>query len=107
MEPVILPTESGQVVKERLLHFVRSLSTVLAFAYCLSRYAYFLTLKRCLEIDKLPFNDVIGTGSDRAHIDFFLLIQLTLEEYNGYWYSRDQHSPDIRQDLDYYLDAPL
>ncbi|XP_027362322.1 mechanosensitive ion channel protein 2, chloroplastic-like isoform X2 [Abrus precatorius] len=36
LEPVILPSESGQVVKERLLNFVRSLSTVLAFAYCLS-----------------------------------------------------------------------
>ena len=42
LEPVILPTETGQVVKERLLNFVRSLSTVLAFAYCLSRCAYFL-----------------------------------------------------------------
>ncbi|KAJ1375820.1 Mechanosensitive ion channel MscS [Sesbania bispinosa] len=36
LEPLILPTETGQVVKERLLNFVRSLSTVLAFAYCLS-----------------------------------------------------------------------
>ncbi|KAF1861382.1 hypothetical protein Lal_00025675 [Lupinus albus] len=36
LEPAVLPTETGQVVKERLLHFVRSLSTVLAFAYCLS-----------------------------------------------------------------------
>ncbi|KAK7252436.1 hypothetical protein RIF29_36369 [Crotalaria pallida] len=36
LEPVVLPTETGQVVKERLLNFVRSLSTVLAFAYCLS-----------------------------------------------------------------------
>nr|KYP66340.1 MscS family inner membrane protein ynaI [Cajanus cajan] len=36
LEPLILPSESGQVVKERLLNFVRSLSTVLAFAYCLS-----------------------------------------------------------------------
>ncbi|KAK7309575.1 hypothetical protein RJT34_06419 [Clitoria ternatea] len=36
MEPVILPSETAQVVKERLLNFVRSLSTVLAFAYCLS-----------------------------------------------------------------------
>ncbi|CAJ1931290.1 unnamed protein product [Sphenostylis stenocarpa] len=36
LEPLILPSEPGQVVKERLLNFVRSLSTVLAFAYCLS-----------------------------------------------------------------------
>ncbi|KDP29764.1 hypothetical protein JCGZ_18699 [Jatropha curcas] len=36
LDPVVLPTEASQVVKQRLLHFVRSLSTVLAFAYCLS-----------------------------------------------------------------------
>ncbi|KAJ9177510.1 hypothetical protein P3X46_012726 [Hevea brasiliensis] len=36
LDPVILPTEASQVVKQRLLYFVRSLSTVLAFAYCLS-----------------------------------------------------------------------
>ncbi|KAK7259199.1 hypothetical protein RIF29_24799 [Crotalaria pallida] len=36
LKPVVLPTETGQVVKERLLNFVRSLSTVLAIAYCLS-----------------------------------------------------------------------
>ncbi|KAL3527545.1 hypothetical protein ACH5RR_012201 [Cinchona calisaya] len=36
LDPVVLPTEAGQVVKQRLLNFVRSLSTVLAFAYCLS-----------------------------------------------------------------------
>lgn len=34
---MILPSEAGQIVKQRLLNFVRSLSTVLAFAYCLSR----------------------------------------------------------------------
>ncbi|KAK7307262.1 hypothetical protein VNO77_40164 [Canavalia gladiata] len=36
LEPVVLPSETSQIVKERLLNFVRSLSTVLAFAYCLS-----------------------------------------------------------------------
>ncbi|KAL3036673.1 hypothetical protein AAZX31_01G022700 [Glycine max] len=36
LEPLILPSETSQIVKERLLNFVRSLSTVLAFAYCLS-----------------------------------------------------------------------
>ncbi|XP_022929456.1 mechanosensitive ion channel protein 2, chloroplastic-like isoform X2 [Cucurbita moschata] len=36
LDPVVLPTESSQVVKQRVLNFVRSLSTVLAFAYCLS-----------------------------------------------------------------------
>lgn len=36
LDPVVLPTEASQIVKQRLLNFVRSLSTVLAFAYCLS-----------------------------------------------------------------------
>ncbi|VVB13953.1 unnamed protein product [Arabis nemorensis] len=36
LDPVVLPTEASKIVKDRLLNFVRSLSTVLAFAYCLS-----------------------------------------------------------------------
>ncbi|KAE8696000.1 Mechanosensitive ion channel protein 3 [Hibiscus syriacus] len=36
LDPFVLATEASQVVKQRLLHFVRSLSTVLAFAFCLS-----------------------------------------------------------------------
>ncbi|GAA0176029.1 ion channel [Lithospermum erythrorhizon] len=36
LDPVILPSAASQAVKQRLLNFVRSLSTVLAFAYCLS-----------------------------------------------------------------------
>ncbi|OWM71335.1 hypothetical protein CDL15_Pgr011464 [Punica granatum] len=36
LDPVVLPTEASQAVKQRLLNFARSLSTVLAFAYCLS-----------------------------------------------------------------------
>ncbi|KAL0342996.1 UNVERIFIED_CONTAM: Mechanosensitive ion channel protein 2, chloroplastic, partial [Sesamum angustifolium] len=36
LDPMALPTEAGQIVKQRLLNFVRSLSTVLASAYCLS-----------------------------------------------------------------------
>ncbi|KAK6154167.1 hypothetical protein DH2020_013806 [Rehmannia glutinosa] len=36
LDPVILPSEASQIVKQRLLNFVRSLSTVLAFAHCLS-----------------------------------------------------------------------
>lgn len=36
LDPIILPSESSQAVKQRLLNFVRSLSTVMAFAYCLS-----------------------------------------------------------------------
>ncbi|XP_057807160.1 mechanosensitive ion channel protein 2, chloroplastic-like isoform X2 [Salvia miltiorrhiza] len=36
LDPMILPSEGGQIVKRRLLNFVRSLSTVLAFAYLFS-----------------------------------------------------------------------
>ncbi|CAO2830350.1 unnamed protein product [Amaranthus hypochondriacus] len=36
VDPVAMPTEASQLVKQRLLNFVKSLSTVLAFAYCLS-----------------------------------------------------------------------
>ncbi|KAM3283200.1 mechanosensitive ion channel protein 2, chloroplastic isoform X2 [Capsicum chacoense] len=36
LDPMMLPTEASQIVKQRLLNFVKSLSTVLAFAYCLS-----------------------------------------------------------------------
>ncbi|KAF8115803.1 hypothetical protein N665_0025s0251 [Sinapis alba] len=36
LDPVVLPTEASKIVKDRLLNFVRSLSTVLAFAYCIS-----------------------------------------------------------------------
>lgn len=36
LDPVILLSEASQAIKQRLLNFVRSLSTVLAFAYCLS-----------------------------------------------------------------------
>ncbi|GAV66835.1 MS_channel domain-containing protein [Cephalotus follicularis] len=36
LDPVVLPSEASQAVKQRLLNFVRSLSTVMAFAYCLS-----------------------------------------------------------------------
>ncbi|XXG49162.1 hypothetical protein AAC387_Pa02g3422 [Persea americana] len=38
LDPVILPSEASQAVKQRLLSFIRSLSTVLAFAYCLSSF---------------------------------------------------------------------
>ncbi|CAK9163617.1 unnamed protein product [Ilex paraguariensis] len=36
LNPVVLPSEASQAVKQRLLNFVQSLSTVLTFAYCLS-----------------------------------------------------------------------
>lgn len=37
LDPLVLPTEASQIVKQRLLTFIKSLSAVLAFAYCLSR----------------------------------------------------------------------
>ncbi|KAE8701730.1 Mechanosensitive ion channel protein 2 [Hibiscus syriacus] len=37
LDPVVLASEARQAVKQRLLHFVRSLSTVLPISYCLSR----------------------------------------------------------------------
>ncbi|XP_062030615.1 mechanosensitive ion channel protein 2, chloroplastic-like [Rosa rugosa] len=36
LDPVVLPSEATQAVKQRLINFLQSLSTVLAFAYCLS-----------------------------------------------------------------------
>ncbi|KVI08645.1 Like-Sm (LSM) domain-containing protein [Cynara cardunculus var. scolymus] len=36
LDPIVLPSEASQIVKQRLLTFVKSLSTVLALAYCLS-----------------------------------------------------------------------
>jgi hypothetical protein len=38
LDPVVMPSAAGQAVKTRLLTFVRSLSTVLAVAYILTRY---------------------------------------------------------------------
>ncbi|KAG7588353.1 Mechanosensitive ion channel MscS [Arabidopsis suecica] len=36
LDPIVLPSSASQAVKQRLLTFARSMSTVLAFAYCLS-----------------------------------------------------------------------
>ncbi|XP_068313957.1 mechanosensitive ion channel protein 3, chloroplastic-like isoform X1 [Pyrus communis] len=36
LDPVVLPSEASQAVKQRLINFTQSLSTVLTFAYCLS-----------------------------------------------------------------------
>ncbi|GAB2283208.1 hypothetical protein Dimus_017733 [Dionaea muscipula] len=36
LDPLVMPSEASQLVKQRLSTFVKSLSTVLAFAYCLS-----------------------------------------------------------------------
>ncbi|EFJ36514.1 hypothetical protein SELMODRAFT_61619, partial [Selaginella moellendorffii] len=37
LDPVVLSSETSQVVKERFLNFLRSLSTVLTFAFCTAR----------------------------------------------------------------------
>ena len=39
---MVLPSEASQIVKQRLLNFTRSLSTVMALAYCLSRWVVFI-----------------------------------------------------------------
>ncbi|XP_023537839.1 mechanosensitive ion channel protein 3, chloroplastic-like [Cucurbita pepo subsp. pepo] len=36
LDPVVLPSVASQAIKQRLLNFVQALSTVLAFAYCIS-----------------------------------------------------------------------
>ncbi|KAG5034476.1 hypothetical protein JHK87_009386 [Glycine soja] len=36
LDPLVLPSETSQAIKQRRLSFVRSLSTVLTFAYCSS-----------------------------------------------------------------------
>lgn len=36
LDPLVLPSETSQAIKQRLLSFVRTLSTVLTFAYCSS-----------------------------------------------------------------------
>ncbi|KAF7830011.1 mechanosensitive ion channel protein 3, chloroplastic-like isoform X1 [Senna tora] len=36
LDPLVLTSETSQVVKQRVLNFVKSLSTVFSFAYCLS-----------------------------------------------------------------------
>ncbi|XP_045820032.1 mechanosensitive ion channel protein 3, chloroplastic-like [Trifolium pratense] len=36
LDPIVMPSQTSQAVKQRLLNFVRSLSTVISFAYCLS-----------------------------------------------------------------------
>ncbi|XP_078435923.1 mechanosensitive ion channel protein 2, chloroplastic-like [Wolffia australiana] len=38
LDPVVLPSEASQAVKQRLVSFIRSLSTVMALAFCLSSF---------------------------------------------------------------------
>jgi hypothetical protein len=52
LDPVVLPSAASQAVKTRLVTFVRSLSTVLAIAYILTRCTLYVLngkkIQRCL-----------------------------------------------------------
>jgi hypothetical protein len=48
LDPVVLPSAASQAVKMRLINFVRSLSTVLAFAYILTRCTCYILRKTLL-----------------------------------------------------------
>ncbi|MED6109310.1 hypothetical protein PIB30_032178 [Stylosanthes scabra] len=50
LDPLVLPSETSQAVKQRLLSFVRSLSTVLTFAYCSSSLIQ-QAQKSCMEMN--------------------------------------------------------
>ncbi|XP_015935000.1 mechanosensitive ion channel protein 2, chloroplastic isoform X2 [Arachis duranensis] len=50
LDPLVLPSETSQAVKQRLLSFVRSLSTVLTFAYCSSSLIK-QAQKSCMEMN--------------------------------------------------------
>ncbi|KAE8695395.1 Mechanosensitive ion channel protein 3 [Hibiscus syriacus] len=63
LDPVVLASEASQAVKQRLLHFVRSLSTVLAFSYCLSSLIQ-QTQKFFMEMN--DSNDARNMGFDFA-----------------------------------------
>ncbi|XVF36592.1 hypothetical protein REPUB_Repub19eG0070500 [Reevesia pubescens] len=61
LDPVVLPSEASQAVKQRLVHFVRSLSTVLVFSYCLSSLIQ-QAQKFCMEMN--DSNDTRNMGFD-------------------------------------------
>ncbi|KAL4285123.1 hypothetical protein GQ457_16G016710 [Hibiscus cannabinus] len=63
LDPVVLASEASQAVKQRLLHFVRSLSAVLAFSYCLSSLIQ-QTQKFFMEMN--DSNDARNMGFDFA-----------------------------------------
>lgn len=46
VDPIILATEASQILKQRLLNFARSLSTMLAIAYCVSRLVFSVNVVR-------------------------------------------------------------
>jgi hypothetical protein len=53
LDPVVLPTAASQAVKTRLITFVRSLSTVLAVAYILTRCTCYILKKTSGVVCKL------------------------------------------------------
>ncbi|KAK8597071.1 hypothetical protein V6N12_065547 [Hibiscus sabdariffa] len=63
LDPIVLASEASQAVKQRLLHFVRSLSSVLAFSYCLSSLIQ-QTQKFFMEMN--DSNDARNMGFDFA-----------------------------------------
>ncbi|ONL99091.1 Mechanosensitive ion channel protein 3 chloroplastic [Zea mays] len=53
LDPVVLPSAASQAVKTRLITFVRSLSTVLAVAYILTRCTCYILRKTAVVFCKL------------------------------------------------------
>lgn len=80
LDPVVLPTEASQAVKQRLLIFVRSLSTVLAFAFCLSSIVqqaqkYYMEANDACDTRNMGFNfagKAIYSAVWVAAISFFM-----------------------------------
>lgn len=60
-DPVVLSTEASQAIKQRFLNFVRSLSTVLAFAYCTASLSQQM---QKLMLDQQGTQDSRNVGAD-------------------------------------------
>ncbi|MCO5612350.1 hypothetical protein L7F22_066617 [Adiantum nelumboides] len=61
LDPLVLATEASQAIKQRFLNFVRSLSTVLAFAYCASSLSQ--QLQKVMQ-DKQGAQDARSVGAE-------------------------------------------
>ncbi|KAI5056556.1 hypothetical protein GOP47_0028374 [Adiantum capillus-veneris] len=61
LDPLVLATEASQAIKQRILNFVRSLSTVLAFAYCASSLSQ--QLQKVMQ-DKQGAQDTRSVGAE-------------------------------------------
>lgn len=61
LDPLVLATEASQAIKQRFLNFVRSLSTVLAFAYCTSSLSQ--QLQKVMQ-DKQGAQDTRSVGAE-------------------------------------------